>query len=282
MEVRDVDVGLYRRQGLICVPGLWPAEVISGVLEEVESLFTRMLTHQGIPLPGPGPHWEAHLHTALITLFRQFPTSWAAVVSMVPFLPAVQQLGIHPHLLNLLRQVGLDSPCPCTPPIAYFLSEDMAWPGDLHRAPAHQDWRYTQGSVDMVTVWVPLVEVDPSRGSLEWIPGSHRRGLLPTSGHPHLHKVADHALGDIPFQAVHLKPGGVALFSGFTVHRSGINRSGVVRWAVAFRFNNLGDPTFIHRGLPNPYHFIPRTDLVTPGFPSAEDLARIFGRGPAE
>lgn len=267
----------YRRDGWLTLPQVWPGEEVTVVLNEVEHLFVRTLTTLGYGIPPRGSRWEEDLHTCLATLFRQHPTQWASTLAMIPFLPTVQRLGTSPVLLQALQQLGLTSPCPCTPPIAYFLSDTLALPGDLHRAPPHQDWRYTQGSLDMVTVWVPLVPVGDYNGAVELITGSHRQGLLPTSGHPHLHRVSDSTLQGRHFVPVKLSPGDAAVFSGFTVHQSGTNKSGTLRWAIAFRYNNLDEPTFIRRGWPNPYSFVPRTELVTPGFPLEKDLDPIFG-----
>ncbi|GGN99801.1 hypothetical protein GCM10010112_93940 [Actinoplanes lobatus] len=57
------------------------------------------------------------------------------------------------------------------------------WPGADFRVPWHQDGAGDRMELDpdrAVTVWVALTEATAGNGALRLIPGSHRRGYLPT------------------------------------------------------------------------------------------------------
>jgi len=45
---------------------------------------------------------------------------------------------------------------------------------------------------------------------------------------------------------------------------------------VQLRYNNLDEPTFIERGYPMAYIYKPETELVTPNFPTVEQLKEVF------
>jgi hypothetical protein len=60
------------------------------------------------------------------------------------------------------------------------------------------------------------------------------------------------------------------------IHRSGENTSNSIRWSCHFRYNNLCEPTFIQRGFPHSYIYKPQDELITPGFPTAQDVYEAF------
>ena len=132
-----------------------------------------------------------------------------------------------------------------------------------------------QGSVDSMVVWMPLVDVDEPLGPLQVVPGSHRRGLLPSVEDPWYRRLAD--VEDDEFVPVPMRAGDALFLSAFLVHRSGQNTSEDVRWSVQFRYNNAAEPTFAARKFANPYSVRPQQDLITPGFPSQDDIATVFG-----
>jgi hypothetical protein len=41
--------------------------------------------------------------------------------------------------------------------------------------------------------------------------------------------------------------------------------------------NNLAEATFVERGYPHSFLYKPIDELITPDFPSGDDLQRIFG-----
>ena len=54
-----------------------------------------------------------------------------------------------------------------------FFPNDDAW--IRH---AHDDAEYFQGSLNAVTVWIPLQDIDSEIGPLDIFPGSHKNGSL--------------------------------------------------------------------------------------------------------
>lgn len=267
---RDV----YRRDGILTLPGLFAPERLAAALAEVKGLLLRAMTRAQIPVEDPAD--EFGFHRAYVDLFQRAPDLFMAALQLAPCLPSFQGFCADPTLLAKLADLGITAPfCP-TRPICYFLTDALPIPGDWHRAPPHQDWRYLQSSLDAVTVWIPLVDVDASVGTLEIIRATHHQGLLPTQASSHALRLRDDTYDAGAFEPVVLSRGDAAVFSGFLVHRSGLNRSGRVRWAVALRFGNLDERSFVERGMPNPWVWAPQLELQRPGWPGPGDLDGLF------
>ena len=132
-----------------------------------------------------------------------------------------------------------------------------------------------QGSLDATVVWVPLMDIDAALGAIEVVPGSHRRGLLTTEVVNGFGKVE--GFGDSDFVPIETRSGDVLVFSAFLVHRSGTNSTDSIRWSCHFRYNNLAERTFVERGYPHSFVYRPQQELITPGFPTEEQIQRLFG-----
>lgn len=112
--------------------------------------------------------------------------------------------------------------------------------------PWHQDSQYygqaTQ-HLHVVSLWVPLVEVNEDNGCLYIIPGSHNWSLLKGQREED-NKV--HTLEEVEQRgtpvALPMKQGDILLFSNLTCHASKLNTSSSVRWSVDLRY--VASPQF--------------------------------------
>lgn len=109
--------------------------------------------------------------------------------------------------------------------------------------PWHQDSAYypdhPSGPRDILTVWIPLVDVDSHNGCLEVIPGSHNWGLIDTrlsEGGKWKEPVLD-PLEKGTLQPVPMRRGDALVFSNLLFHRSSLNRSNSMRWSVDLRYS---------------------------------------------
>jgi hypothetical protein len=118
--------------------------------------------------------------------------------------------------------------------------------------PWHQDLAYAPPDFlaqhgDAVTFWIAVDDAGLANGCLQFLPGSHRRGLVDHVGtsermshqprnaeaiEPHV-KLS--ALTDLPGEvAVPLPAGSAVAFSAMVLHRSGMNNSAMPRRALSF------------------------------------------------
>ena len=121
--------------------------------------------------------------------------------------------------------------------------------------PWHQDSIYYNGNVDpgeqvtfseesqILTVWIPMVDVDERNGCLQVISGSHKQGLRPPrrDENGRLVPVEDvESWGEV--QNVRMKVGDVLVFGNLTFHRSLENTSEDIRWSIDLRYSPTDSP----------------------------------------
>ena len=136
--------------------------------------------------------------------------------------------------------------------------------GDDSVFPWHQDSIYYNGNANpdqsvvlsecsqILTVWIPMVDVDEKNGCLQIIPGSHKRGLRPAQRDEDGRQVP---IEDVETWAdvknIKMKVGDVCVFGNLTFHRSLANISDEIRWSIDLRYSPTGSPLeWLHRKWP--------------------------------
>lgn len=189
---------------------------------------------------------------------------------------SLHQLSLENKLLDVLKELGLESPNICTRPVMYFNSKNLAKSEVHYKTPPHQDWRSMQGSLNSIVVWVPLIDVDFNLGTLEILPKSHLLGLMKSEKDEWFRKIN---IESKEFKSINVKKGDALFFSSLLIHQSGNNITDSIRWSCHFRYNDLNENTFIERSYPNPYSYTPQQELVTPDFPLAQTIQNYFKNG---
>ena len=136
--------------------------------------------------------------------------------------------------------------------------------GRLTTLPWHQDSGYygpASLAVPILSLWIPLVDVDERNGCLKVIPGSNKWGLLPSqSNGTHLEPTEDVEARGEP-KSLPMRAGDILAFGQYTFHASGENSSDEVRWSIDLRYSPTGYdmewlferyPGFIARSRKNP------------------------------
>jgi ectoine hydroxylase-related dioxygenase (phytanoyl-CoA dioxygenase family) len=105
----------------------------------------------------------------------------------------------------------------------------------------HQDYiSWKSFPTTFLTVIIAIDAADAANGATEVYAGYHRQGCLtPLDGQ--YHQLSDDAVDPARGVVLALEPGDVALFSGFTPHRSAPNRSPHSRRLLYLSFNALSD-----------------------------------------
>ena len=268
-----IDRRSYSRDGYLLVKGFFDPGEVERVRVEAKEIFASQMRRLG--LPGAGDVPEAEFNQGMFRLFEADLQAFTNCGKHAQHMISLHRLSLDQRIASVLEELGLEWPSISTRPVLYFNSSRLATKEVYFRLSPHQDWRSMQGSLDSMVVWVPLVCIDRALGALEVVPGSHKRGLLEAGmkdGYGHVAEPLDAA----SFVPVEVEQGDALLFSTFLVHKSGTNSTDSIRWSCHFRYNNLREPTFIERGLPQPYVYKPMDNLITPGFPDAAQLHEIF------
>jgi hypothetical protein len=264
----------FRRNGFAVAKGGIAHADLDAVRDDICGVFARRARVIGVDAPDNSDHQG--LSQLLLALFSRDPASYAAAARQTQYLASVHRLGLAPAILKMLNEVGVSVPSQSTRPVIHFMADGLRFENGYHKTPAHQDWRSVQGSLDGVTLWLPLYDVGLDDYPLEVVVGSHRRGLLPSVDDAFGHRIADEAMPENEFRPVPLRRGDVVLFSGFLIHRTGTQGGDRVRIALSYRFNNAADPSYVARNYPMPYSYRADMRLLQENFPTAVDVRGYF------
>lgn len=272
--MNSTNLETYRRDGFLHLRGFFDRSKIDEIRGDARRVFEMQLARES-NLPQL-PQNELQFEQNLYAYFRRDLAGFTNCGKQIQHLISLHRLSLDARIQSTLIEMGLQFPNISTRPVLFFNSRHLATKEVYWRVFAHQDWRSMQGSLNAVVVWLPLGDIDRRLGALEVVPGSHRLGLMTSEVVERFGKVDQFA--DADFQPIEVEQGDALFFSAFLVHRSGTNSTESIRWSCHFRYNDLAESTFIDRGYPHPYLYQPAEELLTPGFPSPEQVAQVFDR----
>jgi phytanoyl-CoA hydroxylase len=265
----------YRRDGFVIAPGLIAQAELDAVADDIHGIFSRRARVVGSAVPKGND--QAAFSRLLLDLFARDRASYIAAARQAQYLASVHRVGLADAILSLLADIGVEVPSQSTRPSILFMADGLRIEGGYHKTPTHQDWRSVQGSLDCVTLWLPMYDVGLDDYPLEVAPGSHRLGLLPSTDDPFGHRIVEsHVPDEHAFRPLTLGRGDLLVFSGFLVHRTGARGGDLVRVALNYRFNNAAERTYIERNYPIPYVYRPDMRLLQENSPTAADVAAYF------
>lgn len=248
----------FNETGVLVVPDVLPAGLLSSVRDEYETLLDTLYADwcgKGlVPAPGDRDFWEKLLvsYEAGCDWFQPMDISLPGddVNPDTPFHfgPAVFDMITHARLLDMvedligpeitsnpIQHVRLKPPAPTLHADeirAHVAGTD--WHQD--KAVAHEEGDRTQ----MVTVWLAISDAVVENGCLQVIPGKPQM-------YPHCPKkqtaIADGVLDLSKARPLPVKAGGAVIFHPLTPHASLDNVSDRFRWSFDIRFNVTGQPT---------------------------------------
>ncbi|GAA4407810.1 hypothetical protein GCM10023187_28870 [Nibrella viscosa] len=264
----------YKKDGYLLLKGALNKDVVSAIYREAREIFAIQIQHvlgQSVDIDD-----RDAFEAAMFAFFEKDFNAFVSTGKTVQHTLSLHRLGVSDEILDFVRAIGVAKPVIAVRPAMQFNSRFLSKDGSTHwKLGAHQDWRTGQGSLDSVVVWFPMVPAGEEIGALQVIPGSHTSGLMQASTTGYAGSITDE-LREEEYIQTEYEVGDVLLFSAFLVHRSGNNVTRNIRWSVQLRYNNLLEQTFINRGYPMPYIYKPQEELVTPDFPTAEQIKGIY------
>ena len=123
----------------------------------------------------------------------------------------------------------------------------------------HQDSTYFMGKGDsdyidsyppetVLTVWLPLVDVDEGNGCLRLVRGSHHHGAIAFRRNARRQWEPTRAVGEYgTVSSVPMRVGDVLVFNNLTLHTGGNNASDGVRWSIDLRYSPTGQSFAWHQ-----------------------------------
>ncbi|KQS32577.1 phytanoyl-CoA dioxygenase family protein [Dyadobacter sp. Leaf189] len=264
----------FNRDGYVLLRDYLDKDIINTIYTDARKIFATQIKH----VTGRSVDIDDRdgFENAMFEFFEKDFNAFVNTGKTVQHTFSLHRLGVDPLIENLLKEVGLSNPIIGARAAMQFNSRFLSKDGSKHwKLDAHQDWRTGQGSLDSTVIWFPMVDAGADIGALQVIPGSHTTGLRASSTSGYQGGITAE-LKDEDFVQTEFKVGDILIFSAFLIHQSGNNITNNIRWSVQLRYNNLDEPTFIERGYPMAYIYKPETELVTPDFPSVEQLKGVF------
>lgn len=267
-----VNIKEYRKQGFYIARGLNSEVQARALLQKVYQLFHLQLCRFEPSLESN----PDNLYSEMQKLLKHDVNAYLAAARRSSKLVDLHRYLSHDNILSALSDLAVELPTVVTEPILHINADKLAIPGGYMGFAPHQDWPSIQGSLDCVVVWAPLVEINDVNFPLQVIPNSHKNGLLKGKETANLYEVDPTLYNSDDFISINVKPGDVIFMSSWTVHRTGINNSHGFRMACSTRYDNCTEQTFIDRGFPCAYKRSVERKLITPSFPTTENITRLF------
>ena len=219
------------RDGYLYLPRLLPRDVIAGVQREVATV-----ARDAGWLRRDAPLADAIADPSGFCVDPE--PRYLEVLRRINRLESYHALKHHPRLLGFFERM-LGAPVFPHPRV---LMRNI-FPDRLeYTTKAHQDYPNVQGTPEVYTAWMPLIDCPPELGGLQVARGSHTLGVLEfgigngAGGIEILDPLEDRWTGG-PMQA-----GDVLVFHSHTVHKGVENRSDRLRMSIDCRFQRVRDP----------------------------------------
>jgi ectoine hydroxylase-related dioxygenase (phytanoyl-CoA dioxygenase family) len=213
----------YEEQGFLVLRDFFPAELMAEAAVEADALRRR---EDLIAVENLRCRWQTNFHTGA----RQFET-FDPVIDLGP---VCRRIALDAQLLAALAVLYGEEAC-------LFKDKLIFKPPGVKGYGLHQDWIAWPGFPrSFLTVLVPLDATDADNGSTEIFPGYHRNGSLSAEDGQY-HELTVDQVDESRGIPLNLNPGDVAVFTGFTPHRSAPNHSGRWRRQLFLSYNKRSD-----------------------------------------
>lgn len=213
----------YHEQGYLILRDFFPADRMTEASSEADALLGR---RDLIDLDNMRCRWQSNVQTGQ----RAFET-FDPVIDLAPHLARIAEDA---KLLAALAVLYGEPAC-------LFKDKLIYKPPGVRGYGLHQDWISWPGFPrSFLTVLIPLDRADATNGCTQVFPGYHQNGSLsPQDGR--YHELPADCIDEARCINLEMDPGDVAVFGGFTPHRSAPNHSRGWRRQLYFSYNKHSD-----------------------------------------
>ena len=236
--IDQANVEAYHNDGYLLVPGLFTEAdmepVRLAIEDEVDRLADRF--YRAGKVSSRFADEPSNRRLVLLCESAQESVRIWELRTRAAVTPELYRLVRHPGLLELMTAI---------------LGPEVAWTGsfavrvklpesEVTAFPWHQDTQYYGNPtrhLHVISVWIPLVDVDERNGCLHLLPGSHRWGLL--GGARDSERVVQ-MFEDVEQRGkpvvLPMRRGDALAFSNLTCHASTVNTTDEMRWSIDLRY----------------------------------------------
>lgn len=254
-----------RSDGYVFLRGVVPPEDVLRVRRAVVSVleqedWTAAGTDADDLIPGPRACLEAA---------EGYFDAYARILGLQEF----NELAHHPAILDVMARL-VNGPLLVHPRKIARASQ----PHTSEYTLPHQDFRLVQGTVDALTLWMPLGEAPTALGGLRVLSGSAAGGLLPVkpAKGPGGIAIDGRVDGDGGWATTDYDVGDVIIFHSLTVHGAMPNKTDHMRLSADFRYQSCTEP--VHVASLRPHYYgghpdVPGWNVLTQGWTRRDAIA---------
>jgi ectoine hydroxylase-related dioxygenase (phytanoyl-CoA dioxygenase family) len=223
----SADTGLrktFEREGFVVVRNLFDDDLMAEAAAEAERLLVNCNHLRSVK--NIRCRWQDNVFTGECT-FETFDP-------VIDIGPVCARIALHPQLLGLLGVLYGEPAC-------LFKDKLIYKPPGVKGYGLHQDWIAWKGfPKSFLTVLVPFDSADRDNGCTVVYPGYHHNGPLSEQDGKY-HELPAGTVDEARAVPLLLEPGDVAVFGGFTPHRSDPNVSARWRRQLYLSYNAHSD-----------------------------------------
>jgi phytanoyl-CoA hydroxylase len=240
----------FHEQGYVILQGVLPPAVVEAVRAEMRAA----VDEHARQLLEAGKITDALVNEPFETRLARLYANCMDVAPMSIRGDALHRPGLfglffHPPLLDMVEsilgpEIRLYPNYTARPKYPDHAKTEVLW---------HQDAGYTEqmktdqgvDALRMVNVWSPLVPARVENGCMQFVPATHKLGVVPhVQKEYYLEIDPEHLKPHLP-QAINIEldPGDVVLFSNLLFHVGLPNRTKTIRWSVDWRYQDATQPT---------------------------------------
>jgi ectoine hydroxylase-related dioxygenase (phytanoyl-CoA dioxygenase family) len=213
----------YHEQGYLVLREFLPSALMAEAAEQADALLRRHDLMDGNNLRC---RWQTNVHSGA----REFET----FDPVVDLSPVCARIAADARLLAVLAALYGEEAC-------LFKDKLIFKPPGAKGYGLHQDWIAWPGFPrSFLTVLAPFDRADADNGCTQVFPGHHKQGTLSQEDGQY-HELPVELIDETRGVNLDLEPGDVAIFTGFTPHRSAPNRSSRWRRQLFLSYNKLSD-----------------------------------------
>jgi hypothetical protein len=233
-------------QGFTCVTGLFSTSELAIAEDLLRGLF-----NQFAELSSPGSRYSSWAFEAARAGQARGKLEQPEILNPANIEPELRQTAVFERTCEFAAEFGFNRLC--------FDHAMLKMPQGLERTPWHQDARYVASKSLGRPVrhhgfrfWIPFQDTTTANGCMEYVPGSHRDGIL----EHHSYRRGGQESGweaDLPAGrsgvACPVPAGGAAIHTPLTLHGAGANSSTSPRLAWILNFDRIGLMQAARQGL---------------------------------
>jgi len=241
-------------QGYVILRNVIDKSVISSVRRELESVVDEIASGLRAMDHIDDLHENEPFEKRLIKLFEFAPELSPSQLRRNLHRSGFFGLFFNPDVLDLAEEIvggeirlypnyTVRPKLPEDPKTLVLWHQDAAYTEVELKAGTAQD--RTANDLRMVNVWSGLVPARPENGCMQFIPKTHKLGIVPHESRKYYLEIADSELKPRLKDVVDVitDPGDVVLFSNLLFHCGQPNRTSTIRWSCDWRYQDANQPT---------------------------------------